>query len=318
MSRGPGRVERQITDLFRVAGEARTFTVAELCADVFGGHQPTRVQRISVLRAAHRVLARARDISRRQNEARREARAAAVAKFGREPRGYGDAWLRFIDFYENHPAMRRADLLDSSGLENWRVTELAERIVVFHHRSFPVRVWAVQITPAGLAWSDDVAIEDITESRVSVRYQGVRAPLDRQKLGWHFAFWRGVYFVSERSGIGAARLDGFWRDRYGHLFPDRMPLEQARLLLGLPPDYTRELIITAFRQAAKRCHPDLGGTAEQFRELVKARDLLLASLGTSAPAPKEPTFAPPGTVWIRRSTRCRQSRLGGSGLRRLG
>ena len=38
----------------------------------------------------------------------------------------------------------------------------------------------------------------------------------------------------------------------------------------------------------------MGGTAEQFRKLVEARDRLLAALGTSAPAPKEPDFTPRG------------------------
>jgi len=53
-------------------------------------------------------------------------------------------------------------------------------------------------------------------------------------------------------------------------------------------------VIAAFRRAAKRCHPDLGGTEAQFIELVKARDRLLAALGTRAAAPKMPEFAPKG------------------------
>jgi hypothetical protein len=38
----------------------------------------------------------------------------------------------------------------------------------------------------------------------------------------------------------------------------------------------------------------MGGTAEEFRELVKARDRLLSAIGTSAPPPKEPDFTPRG------------------------
>jgi len=73
-----------------------------------------------------------------------------------------------------------------------------------------------------------------------------------------------------------------------------MPLADAIKLLGVPADFIREDIITAFRRKALHCHPDHGGTAEQFMELVKARDRLLASLGTKASAPKMPEFAPKG------------------------
>jgi DnaJ homolog subfamily C member 19 len=65
----------------------------------------------------------------------------------------------------------------------------------------------------------------------------------------------------------------------------RMPLDEARQLLGLPLNYTREDVIAAFRRAVKKAHPDLGGTAEMFHKLVEARDRLLAALGTSAPRP---------------------------------
>jgi hypothetical protein len=45
----------------------------------------------------------------------------------------------------------------------------------------------------------------------------------------------------------------------------------------------------------RRLRPlDHGGTEAQFIELVKARDRLLASLGTRAAAPKTPEFAPKG------------------------
>jgi curved DNA-binding protein CbpA len=55
----------------------------------------------------------------------------------------------------------------------------------------------------------------------------------------------------------------------------QMPLAEAAALLGVPTDYTRDDIIAAFRQAVKKAHPDLGGTAEDFRRLVEARDRLL-------------------------------------------
>ena len=64
--------------------------------------------------------------------------------------------------------------------------------------------------------------------------------------------------------------------------------------IRFPADYTEDDVHAAYRREAKRAHPDAGGTAELFRKIVEARDRLLAALGTSAPAPKPPTYAPSG------------------------
>ena len=68
----------------------------------------------------------------------------------------------------------------------------------------------------------------------------------------------------------------------------------ALRLLGVPADFTRDDIIAAFRRAAMKCHPDRGGTEQQFVKLVEARDRLLTSLGTREAAPATPEFAPKG------------------------
>ena len=47
-------------------------------------------------------------------------------------------------------------------------------------------------------------------------------------------------------------------------------------VLGLTGTPSRADIMAAFRRAALVCHPDYGGSAEAFRELVAARDALLA------------------------------------------
>ena len=62
----------------------------------------------------------------------------------------------------------------------------------------------------------------------------------------------------------------------------QMPLEQARLLLGLGLDYSRADVVTAFRRKAKQAHPDVGGTAEMFRLLVEALDVLTSATGGKA------------------------------------
>ena len=88
----------------------------------------------------------------------------------------------------------------------------------------------------------------------------------------------------------------------------RMPLDEARRLLGLPLNYTRDDVISAFRRAVKKAHPDLG-TAEMFQKLLDARDRLLAALGTSAP-PKAPAYAPSGVTVVYRSGGSRRQSLG--------
>ncbi len=65
--------------------------------------------------------------------------------------------------------------------------------------------------------------------------------------------------------------------RAGH--GDRRELEDERAmalrLLGLRPDSSEGEIESAFRKAARRYHPDVGGDPKKFQEIVEARNLLL-------------------------------------------
>jgi DnaJ homolog subfamily C member 19 len=289
MSHGPGKIERKIAELFAASGPYimdvvdaegefppgadRAFTVDELVAEVFGARKLTLAQRGSVLRAAHRVIARAK----------------AKSKYG--------------------------------PLSEWRASPApgSSRRIVFHHVSRPVRVWAVAIRPAGLVWAD-ATIRSISADRVNVTYAGDKASLNRGALAFEGAWWRGVMFLSDRSGYGAAAAYERWLRRYGRL-PENvglMPLEEARRLLGVAENYTRADILAGFRAAAKRCHPDVGGTEEQFHALVKARDRLLASLGMKAAPPTPPAFYPAGVkVIYRRAGASGPPRLAG-GVKRIG
>lgn len=164
---------------------------------------------------------------------------------------------------------------------------------------------ACSIQPVGVIWADAEIIR-ITERNVMVRYRGELARLDRWRLCLSLACWRGVMFASSRTGRVAHRLDEIWQDQYrraaGGVPPAmQMPLADAMALLGAPADYTREDVLIAFKRAAKKAHPDMGGTAEQFRKLVEARDRLLAALGTSEPAPRAPEASPGRIGLIRRN-----------------
>ena len=57
------------------------------------------------------------------------------------------------------------------------------------------------------------------------------------------------------------------------------PIEAARILLGLPPDYTRTALISAYRQAIAKAHPDKGGAVHDAQALNTARDRLLKARG---------------------------------------
>lgn len=60
---------------------------------------------------------------------------------------------------------------------------------------------------------------------------------------------------------------------------DRRGQENERVtalrLLGLPPGSSNNEIESAFRKAARRHHPDVGGDPARFRAIVDARNLLL-------------------------------------------
>lgn len=53
---------------------------------------------------------------------------------------------------------------------------------------------------------------------------------------------------------------------------------EARKLLGVPQDASREQIVEAHRQRLAKVHPDRGGTSAKVHEANAARDLLLAEL----------------------------------------
>lgn len=64
----------------------------------------------------------------------------------------------------------------------------------------------------------------------------------------------------------------------GHMRSERRSQEdeytRALRLLGLAPGASDGQIESAFRKAARRLHPDVGGDPAKFRELVDARNLL--------------------------------------------
>jgi hypothetical protein len=343
MSKGAGIVERRIADLL-AATRDRALSIDDITDHAFAlkGTAPTRAQRLSATRATHRVLRRVREADARAHELMRQAHANTKAALGRDERtgaGHGydnEYWDRFDadpvyceghklhDYcrhigrwtrhfrHESKPGWMRVED------DFWCLITLKGRLYL-HPPDAPMCVWAVSLGPGGITWAE-AEVTKVTDRNVMVRYDGELARLDRRGLWYWWAFWRGVRFVSSRTGRIAKELDRVWWERYGArggVPPSmQMPLADAMALLGVPANYTRDDVISGFRRAAKKAHPDHGGTAEIFRKLVEARDRLLAALGTSAPPPKPPSYAPKGAHIIYRSGgRSSQARLGKEPLR---
>ena len=74
--------------------------------------------------------------------------------------------------------------------------------------------------------------------------------------------------------------------------PTTMSAKRAREVLGAGPLAGPAELRRAFREAAKRAHPDRkGGDAERFREVVEAYHIL-----QTAPVPRDRISQPPATV----------------------
>jgi hypothetical protein len=234
MSRGPGSIERRIANLF-AATRDRALGISEIARHAFklrAKQQPTRAQRLSATRAAHRVLRRQRDMDARRDKLFAQAHEAVKAKLGRIQRSYPDR--EYDDLLKAHPAFKAAVALgeevwrigiwvrimrgDRPGTlkgehELWRAITLNGRLR-FYPADVPAQVWAVTIDRSGVHWFN-AEITRITARNVMVRYRGETARLDRDKL-WHWwAWWRRVRFVSSRTGRIAEGLEEDWHRRYG-------------------------------------------------------------------------------------------------------
>src|SRR3569623_839752 len=70
-----------------------------------------------------------------------------------------------------------------------------------------------------------------------------------------------------------------------------MTPHEARAILGLPPLAGPHEVRAAFREAAKRAHPDRpGGDAARFRAVIEAHETLTAALALPPP-PLEDTLS---------------------------
>jgi hypothetical protein len=242
----------------------RALSIADIADHAFGlaGRTASREQRLSATRAAHRLIRRMKETRERQKRLINDAHRETEAALGREqnyPDPEYDAILnanhsfrrgkRLYDFMKQFGNWSTFAMVDRDHYrlereEFWRATAKDDRLY-FHPPDVPVNVWAVSIQPAGVIWADAEVVR-ITERNIIVRCARDTARLDRQSLWKHWALWRGVMFVSSRTGHIAQQLDAMWQHRYGwHTAGSvppvmQMPLAEAMALLRVPADYTKE------------------------------------------------------------------------------
>lgn len=106
MSKGMGAVERRIADLF-AATRDRALSVDDVTDAAFGlaGAEPSRAQRLSATRAAHRLLRRVQDTDKRARELRSIAHRNTEAALG------VTAGTEYWNRLHQDPAWHQADKL---------------------------------------------------------------------------------------------------------------------------------------------------------------------------------------------------------------
>jgi hypothetical protein len=205
MSRGPGQIEQRIGELFATTRD-RALSITDITAHVFAleGAPATRAQRLSATRAAHRLLRRAEEVSRKTIPAFERALEETRRILGRGPdlrkpdnwvvfligRGHvrvDEEYARVMKTTPSWPAFQKAwprlrrEIDRFEEIFGWCMTETAGRRIRFHPGDYPARVWAVSIQPAGVIWADTELI-NVTDRYVMVRYAGAVARLGRLKL----------------------------------------------------------------------------------------------------------------------------------------
>lgn len=70
------------------------------------------------------------------------------------------------------------------------------------------------------------------------------------------------------------KVEAAWR-----LLADIVYRDEIYTIVPAPEDRTRETLNQYYRDAARRAHPDAGGSDEQMAAVNRARDLILADLG---------------------------------------
>lgn len=205
MSRGPGSIQTRIGDLFAVNRD-RALSVDELADRAFALERkpPTRAQRLSAIRAAHRVIRRIREMDEKRGRLRAEAGRRVRIALGRETDTSSDEYAELQaaegsamaggrPALEGGLAHRREEPREGRDTyiyvwvdtDYWRASALGKGRgagLWFHAPDVPVQVWAVRIDRSGVHWFDAELVR-ITTRNVTVRYTGPSPGLIGRRYG---------------------------------------------------------------------------------------------------------------------------------------
>ena len=95
-----------------------------------------------------------------------------------------------------------------------------------------------------------------------------------------FLDWCGFTVIEKDQGQKASKAwEGFTDQLLNHLH-GKLPTTDDREVLDLPEqgELTATTIKAAYKAAAKKVHPDLGGTDEQMARLTEAKDRLMLTV----------------------------------------
>jgi hypothetical protein len=137
-----------------------------------------------------------------------------------------------------------------SGWIKWTITKITpKRVFVYKHR---------KITTA-----DGISSVPTFENDTQRSFD--RATLEKDGRAFYKNGTGSSFFYTD---AGKAKEEADFQTREGApVFP----------LLGLPRSATRVEVLTAFRNLAKTAHPDAGGDAASFRELVAEKNRALVA-----------------------------------------
>ena len=94
--------------------------------------------------------------------------------------------------------------------------------------------------------------------------------------GMRAAAEKAHYYTEAAWRIYRSAWEGRDEPKAASVPPNSTALNTHAKLLGLTIEANREQVVAAFREKAMAAHPDHGGNPTDFRQLVEARDALLA------------------------------------------
>lgn len=160
-------------------------------------------------------------------------------------------------FLQFQPSLEPLELFRSHFLLFHILYRLEEKWIKSHQRYLTIDVLNIQLL-------ERAEIDDFKETNNPELFNALR----------HY-YLNYEEFLNTQEQDVIELLDSFWQG-FGQIHSqDEIQLSQQTLELGNHP--TQQEIKTQFRKLSQKHHPDKGGDNEVFKQLVKAREILLST-----------------------------------------